>query len=108
MGFELHDPPRLLETLRALPRETDWLEFKVSTFDAVSTGQYVSGLANAAMFERQKLAYMVWGVEDQTHEIVGTSVTGTREEGVRRFSSFPLEISQAVFERASSSFRCKW
>lgn len=80
MGFELHDPPKLLETLRSLPRETDWLEFKVSTFDAVSTGQYVSGLANAAMFERQKLAYMVWGVEDQTHEIVGTAVRLAQEK----------------------------
>jgi predicted HTH transcriptional regulator len=26
------------------------------------------------MFERQKLAYMVWGVDDVTHEIVGTAV----------------------------------
>lgn len=74
MSVELHDPLALLESLRSLPRETDWLEFKANTFDAVSTGQYVSGLANSAMFERQKLAYMVWGVEDGSHEIVGTSV----------------------------------
>jgi ATP-dependent DNA helicase RecG len=74
MSLELHDPAALLASLCSHPRETDWLEFKVSKFDPVSTGQYVSGLANAAMFERKKLAYMIWGVQDGTHEIVGTDV----------------------------------
>ena len=74
MGLELHDLPALLETLRALPRETDWLEFKVSNFDPDSTGQYISGLANSAMLDGQKHAYMVWGIEDISHKIVGTTV----------------------------------
>jgi len=74
MTLELHDPIALLNRLRTQPKETDWLEFKVGTFDPESVGQYVSGLANAAMFERQKLAYMVWGVKDTTHEVVGTNI----------------------------------
>jgi predicted HTH transcriptional regulator len=74
VGFELHDARALLESLRALPRETDWVEFKTNMFDAISAGQYVSGLANSAMFERQKHAYIVWGVHDETHEIVGTKL----------------------------------
>lgn len=74
MGLGFHDPVALLETLRALPRETDWLEFKVNVFDPDSTGQYVSGLANSAMLDGQKHAYMFWGIEDQTHQIVGTTV----------------------------------
>ena len=74
MGFELHDPEALLATLRSFPKETDWVEFKANKFDSEAVGRYVSGLANAAMFQRQKLAYMVWGVADGTHEIVGTTV----------------------------------
>ena len=50
------------------------MEFKVNNFSAESAGKYVSGLANAAMLDRQKAAYMVWGVEDATHKIVGTTV----------------------------------
>lgn len=74
MGFELHDPEALLATLRSFPKETDWVEFKANKFDSEAVRRYVSGLANAAMFQRQKLAYMVWGVADGTHEIVGTTV----------------------------------
>lgn len=74
MGLEVHDPHALLQSLCALPRETNWLEFKVNIFSAESVGKYVSGLANAAMLDRQRAAYMVWGVEDRAHEIVGTDV----------------------------------
>jgi predicted HTH transcriptional regulator len=74
VGFELHDPEKLLRTLCALPREANWVEFKENVFDAKSTGQYVSALANSAMLEKQKFAFMVWGVRDGTHELVGTSV----------------------------------
>jgi len=74
MGFELHNPEALLAALCALPREQNWAEFKVNKFNAEGVGKYISGLANAAMLEREKHAFLVWGVEDATHEIVGTSV----------------------------------
>lgn len=74
MGFELHDPNALLAKLRAMPAESDWVEFKRSKFDHESAGKYVSGLANAAMFNQEQYAYMVWGVADGTHEVVGTTV----------------------------------
>lgn len=74
MTLQLHDPVALLNSLRQMPRETDWVEFKVGSFDPTSTGQYVSGLANAAMFVGEKHAYMIWGVQDGTHEIVGTDI----------------------------------
>lgn len=35
-------------------------------------GEYISALSNsAALCERLK-AYLVWGVQDDTHEVVGT------------------------------------
>lgn len=74
MGFEPHDPKALLASLCAMPRERNWAEFKENTFHHNTVGKYVSGLANAAMLERQKIAYMVWGVENETHEVVGTAV----------------------------------
>lgn len=67
MGFELHDPQALIVNLCALPPETDWAEFKRNKFEAENVGKYVSGLANAAMFDGQQHAFMVWGIEDGTH-----------------------------------------
>ena len=69
------DPARLLEDLCAEPRETEWLEFKTSYFDADEVGQYVSGLANSAILQGEAHAYLVFGVEDETHKIVGTTVS---------------------------------
>jgi predicted HTH transcriptional regulator len=74
MGIHVADAPALVKNLCALPAETDWVEFKVATFNADTIGKYVSALANAAMFHDKDHAYMVFGVEDGTHNIVGTDV----------------------------------
>lgn len=63
----------LLEDLRSNPTETRWLEFKSNTQDAVRIGKYISGLANAACYCRRESGYLVWGIDDLTHEVKGTS-----------------------------------
>lgn len=69
------DPHALLRTLSQQPRETEWLEFKVGYFNADDIGEYVSGLANSAILLGQERAYLVFGVENQTHKVVGTSIS---------------------------------
>ena len=54
-----------------LPRETEWLEFKGSNADPQEIGEYLSALANAAAYNGKAFAYLVWGVEDGTHRVVG-------------------------------------
>jgi len=56
-----------------LPRETELNEFKVNQSDPQDIGEYISALANAAALNGAAHGYMVWGVEDGTHAIVGTS-----------------------------------
>lgn len=68
------DPQRLLERLCAEPRENEWLEFKRSEFEATRCGQYISALANSAMLRDEPHAYLVFGIENEKHEIVGTDV----------------------------------
>ncbi len=65
---------RLIEHLRTLPRETEWVEFKRNKADPEEIGEYVSALSNGAALNRQNRAYIVWGIEDGTHHLVGTSV----------------------------------
>lgn len=52
--------------------EQEWFEFKENWFQPEALGEYVSALSNAAAFHGKKYAYFVWGIADETHEIVGT------------------------------------
>ncbi|MFT3859728.1 ATP-binding protein [Micropruina sp.] len=63
----------LVQRLRRLPSENEWVEFKVDNADPGSTGEYVSCLANSAALAGQETGYLIWGVSDATHEIVGTT-----------------------------------
>ena len=71
----------LLRELCKLPRETEWVEFKHNNADPQEIGEYLSALANAAALNGKAFAYLVWGVDDKTHDIVGTdfSPAGTRK-----------------------------
>lgn len=63
----------LVYELCKLPHETEWLEFKHNNDDPEEIGEYISALANAAALLGKVNAYMVWGVVDETHDIIGTT-----------------------------------
>ncbi len=63
----------LLTELRGLPNETGWVEFKHNNAQPDMIGEYISALSNTAALEGKKDAYLVWGVEDDTHKIIGTT-----------------------------------
>ena len=62
----------LVDELRKLPSETEWLEFKKDNFDPEMIGADISALANGAALRERRTAYLVWGIENQTHEVEGT------------------------------------
>lgn len=73
-------PPRsvryledLVNELRKLPQETEWVEFKVNQVSPNEVGEYISALANSAALYERAFAYVVWGIADKSHEIVGTN-----------------------------------
>ncbi|MBO6904161.1 MAG: putative DNA binding domain-containing protein, partial [Parvibaculum sp.] len=70
----LPDAIHLVESLRSHPSETEWFEFKRGHFDPEDVGEYVSALANSAMLHNERLAFLVYGIEDKTHEVVGADV----------------------------------
>ena len=63
---------KLVNELRNLPNETQWLEFKHNNYEPAMIGQDISALANSAAMCEKSSAYMLWGIDDKTHEIVGT------------------------------------
>ncbi len=62
----------LVNELRKLPNELPWLEFKHNNYDPYMIGRDISALANSAALLEKSRAYMLWGIDDETHEIVGT------------------------------------
>ncbi len=52
--------------------EAEWVEFKVDNNEPVRIGEYISALANAAALVEKAHGYVVWGVEDETLDLVGT------------------------------------
>lgn len=75
------DLTALLDRLRAEPRESEWLEFKANRFDAQAIGEYLSALANSACLLGKPRGYLVFGIEDGTHVVVGTSFDPQTEAG---------------------------
>jgi ATP-dependent DNA helicase RecG len=62
-----------LDELLRLPAETEWVEFKHNNDHPEEIGEYLSALANGAALHGKRTAYMVWGVEDGTHTVLGTT-----------------------------------
>jgi ATP-dependent DNA helicase RecG len=62
----------LLDSLRSLPSETEWLEFKEAkaNFDFNKLGKYFSALSNEANLKSKPCGWLILGIEDR--RIVGT------------------------------------
>ena len=58
--------------LRQYDTEREWFEFKENWYDPKELGEYISALSNSAAYEGQEYAYFIWGVQDETHELIDT------------------------------------
>ena len=69
------DLNNLLEELIAHPIETQWIEFKMGagSISNEQIGEYISAMSNGATISNQAFGYLVWGVNDDTHEVKGTN-----------------------------------
>ena len=63
---------QLIDTLRSHGRENEWLEFKVNHNQPQLIGEYLSALSNSACLHDQPYGYLVFGIDDQTHKVIGT------------------------------------
>jgi ATP-dependent DNA helicase RecG len=70
----------LLERLQRELNETEWLEFKDSRYDPEEIGEYLSALSNGACLAGRPKGYLVFGIEDESHDVVGTHFDPYREK----------------------------
>lgn len=64
----------LVNQLLKYENETNWFEFKCNNYDPEMIGQDISALANGAAYAEKSCAYMIWGIDDKSHDIVGTEL----------------------------------
>ncbi|MDX9846363.1 MAG: ATP-binding protein [Tenuifilaceae bacterium] len=63
----------LVTELTKQPNESEWVEFKLNYHSAEEIGERISALSNGACIHNQPFGYLVFGVEDSTHLIKGTT-----------------------------------
>lgn len=62
----------LLDRIRAVAKENQWVEFKENNTGAEAVGKRISALANSACLHAQQYGYLVFGIADESKAIVGT------------------------------------
>ena len=59
--------------------ETEWFEFKDSLFKPDEIGEYISALSNSAVMKNEPFGYLIWGVQNETHEFTNTKFNYQKE-----------------------------
>ena len=72
-SYSKEDLVRLVQNLCGLPAETEWVEFKHNNTKPEEIGEYISALSNGAALNDKLHGYLVWGIENDTHKILGTT-----------------------------------
>lgn len=83
----------LVRELVKLPTETPWVEFKGNNADPQMIGERIAALANSAALEAKSEAFLVWGIEDVTHAIIGTAFEpATAKRGNENLESWLVQM----------------
>jgi ATP-dependent DNA helicase RecG len=93
----------LLESLLALQRETEWIEFKENNDDPELIAKVGAAVANSAAYHGKSHGYIIWGIRDQGLQVVGTSV----DLKSKRVENQPFEIWLANKLRPSVPFEVR-
>ena len=97
---------RLVEELRKLPYETEWLEFKHNNSDPDMIGERISALSNSAALEGKSSAYLIWGIADATQEIIGTTFDPqTQKVGQENLENWLLRLLNPKLDFTFSQLR---
>lgn len=70
----------LLQQLLGLSRETEWVEWKVNDFKPDDIGEYISALSNASALHDKPRGYIIWGIENKSKRVAGTTFRPRQEK----------------------------
>ncbi|MGN6773369.1 MAG: ATP-binding protein [Rhizobiaceae bacterium] len=84
----------LVNDLRTLPAENGFCEFKENFHDPENIGYLISALSNGACLDGERYGFLVWGIRDATHEIVGTDYDFRKKQGNQEFEFWLAQMLQ--------------
>ena len=93
----------LIDELLSKHSEKGCVEFKHNNKNPEMIGKLSSALSNTARIEQRDFAYVVWGVEDKTHNIISTRFDPHAETVGNQV--FIMWLSQRLTPRITFSFR---
>lgn len=70
----------IIADIQASPKECEWVEIKKNNSNPEMIGEYISALANGAAYMGQSHGFLVYGIDDETHEITGTTFDPNKEK----------------------------
>jgi predicted HTH transcriptional regulator len=70
----------LLNDLVKSSKENEWIEFKLNFHSDEEIGERISALSNGACINNQRFGYLVFGIEDSTHIIKGTTFSARKHK----------------------------
>ncbi|WP_298329752.1 RNA-binding domain-containing protein [Asticcacaulis sp.] len=69
-----------VDGFRRKSHEGETFEFKSNLSDPKKIGEYIAGLGNSAALERHERAWLIWGVDDESHAVTGTTFNPFKEK----------------------------
>ena len=93
----------LINELLSGNSEQGCVEFKHNNETPDMIGKLCSALSNTARIEEKDFAYVVWGIEDETHNIIGT--TFNPDAKTKGNQVFIMWLSQMLTPRITFTFR---
>jgi len=83
----------LIRELIRYAYEPEWAEFKVNNHNPEEIGEYISALSNAAALNGKTHGYLIWGIEDTSHAIIGTDFyPSSKKEGNEPVENWLLRL----------------
>jgi predicted HTH transcriptional regulator len=70
----------ILSDILASPKECEWVEIKENNYNPEDIGEYISSLSNGAAYVGLSKGYLLFGINDKTHSIVGTTFSPKSEK----------------------------
>lgn len=77
--MEYSEFKKLIDSLTAKPKETEWLEFKHNYHSAEEIGERMSALSNSACLCGMPFGYIIFGIDDENHNVIGTDLYGKQK-----------------------------
>jgi len=85
----------LVMQLQSLQKETEWVEFKTNNKNPKEIGEYISALANSSAYHEKSYGYIVWGINDNPHDIIGTNFKPKEtKKGNEELENWLLRLTQ--------------